>query len=102
VGSGTPALRAHLAGGGGHEPGRTGRPEQGARVQRLVPAAAGYRRVRALFIGPGRPIAFGLVAGGAAGLGWVATAFGVVYLFEAGPLAQRLVNAGYFVATPSF
>jgi hypothetical protein len=42
------------------------------------------------------------VAGGAAGLGWVATAFGIVYLFEARPLAQWLVNAGYFVATPSF
>jgi hypothetical protein len=53
----------------------------------------------ALFIGPGKPVSFGLLAGGAAGVGWVATAFGVVYLFERRSLAQWLVNAGYFVAT---
>jgi hypothetical protein len=55
--------------------------------------------VLALFIGPEQPIAFGLMAGAAAGAGWVAPAFGVVYLFEARPLRQWLVNAGYFVLT---
>jgi hypothetical protein len=53
----------------------------------------------ARFIGPGQPVSFGVMAGAAAGAGWVATAFGVIYLFEARPLAQWLVNAGYFIVT---
>lgn len=53
----------------------------------------------AMFIGPGQTVLFGAFAGGAAGIGWVATAFGVVYLFEARPLTHWLVNAGYFVVT---
>lgn len=55
--------------------------------------------VLALFVGPGQPVRFGLMAGAAAGLGWVAPAFGVVYLFERRPLGHWLVNAGYFIVT---
>jgi hypothetical protein len=55
--------------------------------------------VLAFFIGPDQSVSFGLMAGAAAGLGWVATAFGVVYLFEARPLSHWLVNAGYFIVT---
>jgi hypothetical protein len=53
----------------------------------------------AMFIGPDQPLSFGLMAGAAAGIGWVATAFGVVYLFEARPFGHWLVNAGYFAVT---
>lgn len=67
----------------------------GASLLLLLIAAA----MLALFIGPEQPVSFGLMAGAAAGVGWVATAFGVVYLFEARPLAQWLVNAGYFIVT---
>lgn len=61
----------------------------------LLVAAA----VLALFIGPDQPVSFGLLAGLAAGAGWVAPAFGIVYLFERRPAGQWLVNAGYFVVT---
>jgi hypothetical protein len=53
--------------------------------------------VLAMFLGPRADLAFGLAAGGAAGLFWVATALGVVYLFEQRPLAHWTVNAGYCV-----
>jgi hypothetical protein len=54
--------------------------------------------VFALFLGP-RP-AFGpaLFAGVAAGAAWVATSFGINYLFEAKSLRLFLINAGYHVA----
>lgn len=44
-------------------------------------------------------VVFGLVAGLAVGLGWVAASFGMVYLFERRPLAHWLVNAGYAVVS---
>jgi hypothetical protein len=53
----------------------------------------------AMFIGPDQPVSFGLMAGAAAGIGWVATAFGVVYLFEARSFGHWLINAGYFAVT---
>lgn len=62
----------------------------------LLLVAAG---MLAFFIGPGQPVSFGLMAGAAAGVGWVATALGVVSLFEARPFAHWLVNAGYFIVT---
>lgn len=49
----------------------------------------------AFFLGPEATLAFGVFAGAAAGVGWVAVAFGVVYLFERKPLALFLINAGY-------
>ncbi len=50
----------------------------------------------ALFIGGG-DWQFGLFAGLAAGLTFVAMALGVIYLFESRPLGLWLVNAGYQV-----
>lgn len=49
----------------------------------------------AAFIGPKGSLAFGLFAGAAAGVGWVALAFGVTYLFERRSLKLFLINAGY-------
>jgi hypothetical protein len=50
----------------------------------------------AFFIGVGG-WAFGIAAGAAAGLTWVAAAFGVNYLFERRSFALFLMNAGYNV-----
>ena len=51
--------------------------------------------VLAMFIGTQATIAFGLLTGFLAGLFWVGTALGVVYLFERRPLRLWLLNAGY-------
>jgi hypothetical protein len=51
----------------------------------------------AMFIGPEATLAFGTLAGLAAGLGWVATFLGVIYLFEKRAPALWLVNGGYSV-----
>jgi len=51
----------------------------------------------AMFIGPEATMAFATMAGLAAGLGWVATFLGVIYLFEKRPAALWLVNGGYCV-----
>jgi hypothetical protein len=51
----------------------------------------------AAFIGPGKGFGFAVFAGLAAGLGWVAMALGVIYLFERRPLRLWLINAGYLV-----
>jgi hypothetical protein len=59
-------------------------------VLQLVAAA-----VLAMFIGAEASAGFGAAAGAAAGAFWIATAFGVVYLFEHRPLAHWAVNAGY-------
>lgn len=40
-------------------------------------------------------LAWGITAGGLAGIGWVAMAMGVTYLFEARPLRLFLIDAGY-------
>jgi len=53
--------------------------------------------VLAMFIGPESDLTFGLMAGGSVGLFWVATSFGVVYLFEQRPFAHWAVNSGYWV-----
>ncbi|UVJ39714.1 DUF1761 domain-containing protein [Arthrobacter sp. CJ23] len=52
----------------------------------------------AAFIGKGGA-AFGTFAGLAAGLGWVATALGVNYLFERRSLALFAINGSYNVVT---
>lgn len=49
----------------------------------------------AAFIGTEQTASFGLFAGLAAGLGWVAMAFGTNYLFEHRPFKLYLINAGY-------
>lgn len=49
----------------------------------------------AAFIGVNADWMFGLTAGLAAGLGWVALAFGVNYMFEGKSFKLWLINAGY-------
>jgi hypothetical protein len=49
----------------------------------------------AMFIGEGQGFAFGLFAGAAAGIGWVAMGIGVMYLYEDRPFRLWLINAGY-------
>ncbi|MEI6478018.1 MAG: DUF1761 domain-containing protein [bacterium] len=51
----------------------------------------------AAFIGKDASWSFGLGAGLAAGLGWVALAFGVNYMFEGKSFKLWLINAGYNV-----
>ena len=51
----------------------------------------------AAFIGPKASLGFGLFAGFAAGLGWVAMSLGVIYLFEQRSLKLWLINSGYQV-----
>jgi hypothetical protein len=53
--------------------------------------------ILAMFIGQGRGIMFGTMAGFHAGIGWVFTFMGVTYLFERRSLALFLINAGYSV-----
>lgn len=49
------------------------------------------------FLGGKATLAFGLLAGAATGLGWVAMALGVIYLFEQRSLKLWLINSGYQV-----
>lgn len=54
--------------------------------------------VFAMFLGPRPAFGFALFAGISAGAAWVATSFGINYLFEAKSLRLFLINAGYHVA----
>ncbi len=51
--------------------------------------------VFALFLGPRPPMALGLGAGFSAGLCWVASSFGINYLFERRSFKLFLINGGY-------
>lgn len=51
--------------------------------------------VFAMFLGPRPPLALGLGAGFSAGLCWVASSFGINYLFERKSLKLFLINGGY-------
>jgi hypothetical protein len=64
----------------------------GAFVLSLVAAA-----VFAVFLGPAPPLASSLGAGAAVGLGWVATSFGINYLFAGRSLKLWLIDGGYHV-----
>jgi len=48
-----------------------------------------------MFLGPDPSVVFGVGAGVAAGIFWVAGSFGVNYLFELKPLRLWLINGGY-------
>lgn len=50
-----------------------------------------------MFISPQASPSFGATAGFLAGLGWVATLMGIIYLFEGRSLKGYLINAGYCV-----
>lgn len=51
--------------------------------------------VFAMFLGPAPSLGLGLGAGFSAGLCWVATSFGINYLFERKSLKLWLINGGY-------
>ncbi len=51
--------------------------------------------VFSMFLGPNPSVAFGVGAGAAAGIFWVAGSFGVNYLFELKPLRLWMINGGY-------
>ena len=71
-------------------PGHPARIFGGAFVLSLVAAA-----VFALFLGPKPDLGFALGAGFAAGLCWVATSFGINYLFAGRSLKLWLIDGGY-------
>jgi hypothetical protein len=50
-----------------------------------------------MFIGKDADLLFGLMAGFFAGIGWVGTMIGVMYLFEMETGKKYLINAGYSV-----
>ena len=47
------------------------------------------------FLGPRPSLAFGTAVGASAGLLWVASSFGINYLFERKSLKLFLINGGY-------
>jgi hypothetical protein len=53
----------------------------------------------AMFIGTGAGGGFGALAGFMAGLGWVFTFFGIIYLFERRTMAHFLINSMYCVVS---
>ena len=50
-----------------------------------------------MFIGAEASVEFAAFAGFAAGLGWVATFLGILYLFEGQSLLGYFINAGYCI-----
>lgn len=62
----------------------------GAFVLSLIAAT-----VFAMFLGPKPALGFAVGAGFAAGLGWVATSFGINYLFAGRSLKLWLIDGGY-------
>ena len=69
-----------------------GRLEQAAQTARRVHG----RRVTG-FLGAKATLSFGLFAGAATGIGWVAMSLGVTYLFEQRSLKLWLIDSGYQV-----
>ena len=53
----------------------------------------------AAFLGSDATLSWGLTAGALAGIGWVATAMGITYLFERKSLRLFLIDAGYHAVT---
>ncbi len=53
----------------------------------------------AAFLGPEATFTWGLTAGALAGIGWVAAAIGILYLFERKSMRLFLINAGYHAVT---
>lgn len=51
--------------------------------------------VFALFLGPDPALGFAAGAGAAAGVAWIATSFGINYLFERKSLKLFAINGGY-------
>jgi len=49
----------------------------------------------AMFLGPDADLGFGLAAGAATGVGWIATGLTTTFLFERRPLTLIAIDAGY-------
>jgi hypothetical protein len=49
----------------------------------------------AAFLGPDAGLAWGMTAGGLAGIGWACASLGMIYLFEGRSFKLFLINAGY-------
>jgi hypothetical protein len=83
------------------EAGLTEQQTQEAPMGRIFGLAAVASLVMAFnlaaFIGPKASLGFGLFAGAAAAIGWVAMSLGVIYLFEQRSLKLWLINSGYQV-----
>ncbi len=52
-----------------------------------------------MFIGAEAGAAYGTIAGFLAGIGWVATYLGIIYLFEMQSIKAFLINGGYCVVS---
>ncbi|MEP0986648.1 DUF1761 domain-containing protein [Ekhidna sp.] len=73
--------------------------------KRSIPRTFGYSLTLAfiaslileMFIGPEADVFFGTMAGFFAGIGWVATFLGILYLFEMQSMKVYLINVGYCV-----
>ncbi|MBX3006502.1 MAG: DUF1761 domain-containing protein [Melioribacteraceae bacterium] len=48
-----------------------------------------------MFLGPKPDLAWGLMAGALAGVGWVSASLGIIYLFSQKSLKLFLIDAGY-------
>jgi Protein of unknown function (DUF1761) len=71
-----------------------------ARVFGLSALAALVMSVNmAAFLGAKATLSFGLFAGAATGIGWVAMSLGVIYLFEQRSLKLWLIDSGYQVVS---
>lgn len=53
----------------------------------------------AAFLAGPPDLSWGMIAGALAGIGWVATAMAITYLFEARSMKLFLINAGYHAVT---
>ncbi|TAK55570.1 MAG: DUF1761 domain-containing protein [Bacteroidetes bacterium] len=53
----------------------------------------------AMFLGPQSDVSFGIAAGALAGIGWVSTSMGIIYLFERKSGRHFFINAGCQVVT---
>jgi hypothetical protein len=53
----------------------------------------------AFLAGPDTTVRWGAIAGGLAGIGWVALSIGVLGLFERRPWKYILINGGYFAVS---
>lgn len=105
------AISSFLIGGIWYGPlfGRTWMKESGFSEEDLkrrnIPQTFGFSLILAfiaalildMFIGPEADLFFGLAAGFFAGLGWVATFLGILYLFEMKTMKAYLVNAFYCI-----
>ncbi len=101
------ALSAFVLGGAWYSPalfGKTWQQETGVDSEKIKPLqvfggafilAFVSAFVFAMFLGPDPELGLGVGAGVAAGAGWVATSYGINYLFAQRSLTLFFIDAGY-------